>query len=329
MGYRAKKLKLNRKIGKIKGICLIVFVVLLTAFIVFSYFYPPESWKYHVAKPKVEACAEGELRISFLDVGQGDATLIRFPDGKTMLIDGGDDKNENKRSLMRYLNAAGIDFIDYLVLTHTDSDHCGGLTEVVKFKDVGKVYLPLAEDYNVNAGFARLYAEAQKKGLSIETADISFKISSTDPRYPYELYCLSPYMGAELSEEANENCAVLWLDYKGVSTIFCADAPQSIEERLIRDQRLGLLNCSIESTEIIKMPHHGSNDGASLEFLEFLGVKTAVISVGKDNIYGHPSTETLTRLSSVGADVYRTDEQGHIVAVITSDGNYEMIGESR
>ena len=328
MGFRAEKLKLERKIGKIKIICLAVFAVIFTAFILFSCFCPPETWKYHVAKPSVEKNGEGELRITYLNVGQGDATLIRFPDGQVMLIDGGAEGGDSSLSLMRYLNAAKIDTIDYLVLTHTDSDHSGGLVEVVKYKEVKKAYLPFVSSVNVNNAFSRLCTQLQKKNVPIFTADRSFKVDSLLEEYPYSVHCLSPNVGAQESENSNENSCVVYLSYGEFGALFCGDAPSSIEEKIIREYSLGLLNIDgLCDTEILKVSHHGSSNGTSTEFLNFLGVENAVISVGENNPYGHPSTDVLVRLQANGTNVFRTDKNGHILAVVSSDGNYTLSGE--
>lgn len=328
MGFRAEKLKLERKIGKIKGICLAIFSVIFIAFILFSCFCPPETWKYHVSKPSVEQNGAGELRITYLDVGQGDATLIRFPDGQVMLVDGGAEGGDSSLSLMRYLNAAKIDTIDYLVLTHTDSDHAGGLVEVVKYKQVKKAYLPLVSSINVNNAFSRLCAQLQKKNVPVFKADRSLKVDSLLEEYPYSVRCLSPNVGSEESENANENSCVLYLSYGDFGAIFCGDAPNLIEKKIEREYNLGLLDVDgVSDTEIIKVAHHGSQNGTSTDFLTFLGVENAVISVGENNPYGHPAVDVLSRLQANGVNVYRTDRQGHILAVVSNDGNYTLAGE--
>jgi competence protein ComEC len=294
---------------------------------IFSAFYPPTTWKYYVSLPKVENRADGQLRVSFLDVGQGDATLVRLPDGKVVLIDGGNSYTESELSLMRYLNAAKVDKIDFVIATHADSDHCGALDVVVKYKDVGKVLLPRVPDVNINAEFAALYAQVVEKGCDVGYADRSFRIQSADSRYPYSMRCIYPSINYFPNEETNADSAVIILEYMGTEVLLCGDAPYATELKLMDDYNHNLLtlgNADLTDVEILKVAHHGSNTSTSTEFLQFLGVETAVISVGADNLYAHPSNEVIGRLTDLTINVHRTDEKGHIVAVLNNDGTYRM-----
>ena len=143
MGYAKEKQKVEKQIKKIWRIVFLIVGVVSLGVMVFSCFYPMETWKYYFAKPKLQARQEDELRIHFVDVGQGDATIIELPDGKIMLIDGGNDSEETAKKVMRYLNALKIDVIDYLVVTHADEDHCGSLDKVLKYKEVKKAFVPV------------------------------------------------------------------------------------------------------------------------------------------------------------------------------------------
>ena len=111
----------------------------------------------------------------------------------------------------------------------------------------------------------------------------------------------------------------------GVSFLFTGDASSEVEEVLVRDDGYGFLKekkVELSSTEILKVAHHGSVNSSSLEFLNYLNLQTAVISCGKDNAYGHPADSVLDKLQMVGADVYRTDEDGHIIVTVKEDGSY-------
>ncbi len=324
MGYRAEKLKVENKVKILKRVLLCVVVGIILCLCVFSAFVPSATWKYYVKKPKVGKRGEGELRIHFIDVGQGDATLLELPDGKTMLIDGGNEAATV--TVMRYLNALNVKTIDYLVVTHTDIDHCGGLDSVVKYKNVGTAYLPNAS-VDVNTEYAQLCAALQANGCKQTLSSRSVEIVGAEYRFSF----LYPYTATREDEaeksDANEESAVIWLDYHGVNALFTGDAPQSMEEILLRDDALGLFEkrrVDLHSIEILKVAHHGSAYSGCAEFLSTIGVRTAVISCGKNNVYGHPSSETLERLESVGADVYRTDESGHVVLTISADGTYAV-----
>lgn len=327
MSYFTEKLKLESKIKRIKIILAIIVSVLLLALCIFSAFVPARTWKYYVAKPKIEKRTDGEMRLHFLDVGQGDAALIELPDGKIMLIDGGDGSEIATKSLMRYLNALKIKTIDYLLVTHADSDHCGGLDVVLECKKVQNVYIPNLEEIT-NQAYAQFAAALVKeKGCEVEFASRSV-ILNGDGTYPYTLSFLYPYsldvLEGDLGE-SNDVSAIVWMDYKGVSTLFTGDATSEVESVLMRDDTLGLFQqrgVDLASTEILKVAHHGSKYSTSEKFLKYLHTQTAVISCGNGNIYGHPNAETLERLQNVNADVYRTDKNGNVMITIHQDGTY-------
>lgn len=327
MGYQAEKKKAER-LWKIWKLALLTIVLLaLVGLCIFSAFIPPNTWKYHVSKPNVAKRKEGELRIHFLDVGQGDCSLIELPDGKTMLIDGGDGKGATEKSILRYLNALKIDKLDYLVATHADTDHCGGLAEIVKNKEVKKAYLPPVKEM-VNTEYAALYAQLLKEDCDVEIATRGVRFSVGEESNVYTLSFLYPLMEAaneeNLLEKADNDCSsVLWLDYKGASALFMGDAPIETENRLLFDDGLdafSVYGVDLKSTEILKVAHHGSKNSTSLEFLQYLNVKKAFISCGENNLYGHPTTEVLQRLEMVGAEIYRTDTDGTHIVTISESG---------
>ena len=145
MGYRAEKEKIEKKLRIVKIVVLCVALALVVGLCVFSAFCPPAQWKYYVNKPEVAKRSAGEMRIHYLDVGQGDCTLVELPDGKVVLIDGGDSTERTAETILRYLNALKIKTIDYLIVTHTHSDHCGALQKVVEQKKILNAYLPAAK----------------------------------------------------------------------------------------------------------------------------------------------------------------------------------------
>ncbi len=326
MGYRALKTKVDGKMNRLKRTLFCILVFLLVALLVLSCVYPPESWKYYFAMPKVVARKSGEMRIHFIDVGQGDCILIELPDGKTVLIDGGNDSSSAKKSVLRYLNALKIERIDHLVITHADSDHCGGIDEVVRFKKVLNAYLPYSSKSS-NTEYAEAYTALAEEKCELYTVSRAIEIQAKGET-PYVLSFLYPQVGLGNEEEEtdnNETSAVVWLDYMGVSALFAGDAPTSVEQSILLDDKLGFFEekkVDLKSTEILKVSHHGSADSSSFAFLQYLNVRTAVISCGKDNVYGHPDGAVLDSLKSVGAEVYRTDEKGHVTITVKKDGTY-------
>ena len=330
MGYRAKKQQREGKIKRIKYILLSVLLLFVGGFCVFAAVYPPPTWKYYFSLPTVSEKGEGELRIHFLDVGQGDCTLIEFPDGQTLLIDGGNTLSTTEKTIMRYLNALKIKKIDYLLVTHTDEDHCGALPTLITYKEIGKIFLPQAENVDVNTAYSKTYAAAIKSGAKTVITSRGMTIQSNDEKYSYTFSVIYPYATVDVissTTETNINSAVAWLDYLGVSALFTGDMPSVIESQLMSEDANNLLDVygvDLSSTEILKVAHHGSRYSTSSPFLQYLNVEAATISCGKDNPYGHPHKEVLHALQEKGAEIFRTDEQGTIVATILLDGTYRI-----
>ncbi len=321
MGFRALKEKQESKQKKVKNVLFLIGAIVTAGVVIFSCFVPPASWRYYFRKPNISKRKAGEMRIHFIDVGQGDSTLIELPDGKIALIDGGDEQDATKKTVMRYLNALDVDVIDHLIITHTDKDHCGALDEVFRYKKVLNAYLPHVFD-DEDVEYAEAYAMAQEEGCEIIKHARNVPLS--DDSAPYTFRFLYPCATEPLGYNSKDS-AVLWLDYKGVSALFCGDADEYVEELLLRDDELGLLapmGVALPSTEILKVAHHGSAGSSTSDFLLHLRVETAVISCGKDNQYGHPKEEVLERLRNVGAEIYRTDTQGSVVVTVKADGSY-------
>lgn len=326
MGYGEKKRKIEKKGKLIKRILLGVLLVCLLGLCVFSHFYPPESWKYYVSMPKISKRKSGELRMHFLDVGQGDCTLIEFPDGQVAVIDGGEDSGYARRSLLRTLNALKINTVDHLIVTHTDEDHCGALEELLKYKKVVNAYLPASSPASGSV-YASFYADVSKEA-ECYVSSRNVELSALDGEYPYVFAFLLPYqysVDEESEETDNDGSAALWLDYRGVSALFAGDAPATVLERLTEDDRSNYLQeygVSLSSTEILKVSHHGAADGTSGALLDYMHTETAVISCGKANRYKHPNSAVLELLAQYNTEVYRTDEQENILITVRENGEY-------
>lgn len=329
MGYQAEKQKVESKLKRVKTIALCVTLAALLFLCIFSAFVPPDTWKYHVGKPRIAQRGEGELRIHFLDVGQGDCELIEFPDGKVALIDGGDGRESTEIAILRYLNALKIDTIDYLVVSHSDTDHCGALDKVVEQKKILNAYLPATEPENSNTEYAQFFAQLLEEECTLQYSKSYLNLGNDDAENGYVFAFLYPPLvnADEVEENDNENSAVLWLDYRGVSALFTGDAPSTTEEILLCNDQLGLygfLGVELTSTEILKVAHHGSADGTSEEFLRYLQVKTAVISCAENNLYGHPSEKVQTNLRNAGVEAYVTAERGSVIVTVHADGTYSV-----
>ena len=324
MGYRAEKEKIEKKIRAIKMVVLCVVLVAVIGLCVFSAICPPATWKYRVKKPKIAKRADGEMRIHFLDVGQGDCTLIELPDGKVALIDGGDTSSRTAETILRYLNALKIKTIDYLVVSHPNRDHVGSLKTVVEQKKVLNAYLPATNPKNEHATYAGFYQELLEEDCNLTYSARGVNVSGNG----YTFSFLYPYVeNVDDADNYDGASSVLWLDYMGMSAIFMGDETSETEEALIRDDGLGLfdnLGVDLQSTEILKVGHHGSDSSTSLEFLQYLHVKTAVISCGKNNAYNHPADSVLDNISLAGAGVYRTDVNGTVMISIKNGDGYGL-----
>lgn len=240
----------------------------------------------------------GNIKVSFIDVGQADCILIQ-DNGKNMLIDAGN--NEDGDKLVKYFKSLGINEFKYLVGTHPHEDHIGGLDNIINNFDIGKVYMPNV--ITTTATFEDVIDAIDKKGLGITVPKIGDNISLGDASVRVI------YTGTDASD-LNNTSIVLKLVYGNVSFLFMGDATSKVEKEI--------LDRDIESS-VLKVGHHGSKYSSTNDFLRKVNPRYAVISVGKDNSYGHPASTTLSKLNKLGVLVYRTDKLGTIV--VTSDGN--------
>ena len=256
-----------------------------------------------------------ELRVSFIDVGQGDSEFIELPNGETMLIDAG--TIETGKNVVDYIKSLGYTSINYVVGTHPHEDHIGGLDDVIKTFDIGSIYMPkITADTKT---FEDVLDAAESKNLMINTAKSGVSIMNTED---LSIKFLAPTLDSY--ENTNDYSAVVKVVYGETSYLFTGDA-EEFSENLITDD---------VNADVLKVGHHGSSTSTSTEFLKKVSPSSAVISCGKDNSYGHPHSETLQKLADMGTAVYRTDELGTIVSVsngktITFDNTAGVSGGSQ
>lgn len=273
---------------KKRVICMLLGLILLLGGCEFS---APE-------RDTPEVLGDG-LTVHFIDVGQADSALLRC-DGQTMLIDGGN--VEDSSLLVSYLENQGVEYLDYVVCTHAHEDHVGGLSGPLNTCTVGTVFSSVTE-YNSKAfsNFAK-YTRQQGVELTIPSPGDAFALGSA------RVTVLGP---TEEYEDTNNTSIVLRVDYGETSFLFTGDMERAAEEDLLES------GCDLNAT-VLKVGHHGSSTSSSYVFLREVMPEYAVISVGKDNSYGHPHEEVMSRLYDAQVTVYRTDEQGTVVA--SSDG---------
>ncbi|MBU1078182.1 MAG: MBL fold metallo-hydrolase [Spirochaetes bacterium] len=257
------------------------------------------------------------LKVVFLDVWQGDSILLIFPNKKSMLIDGGSGGNKYSRFdagrmvINPYLKKNHISSIHDLVMTHPHSDHIGGLVEVLKAKKIDNVF-DCGMSYTTE-----LYLDCltliDKKKINYNIPSRGDKIK-VDPLV--DIKVLHPGKDWSYSDNPNNNSIVIKVKYKKVSFLFTGDIEEEVEYNIL-DSGEDL------SATVLKVPHHGSDTSSSDAFLSAVDPETAVIMVGKNNKFGHPTPSILASYEDRNIKLFRTDYDGD-VTFITDGSHYEV-----
>lgn len=239
-----------------------------------------------------------ELRVHFIDVGQADCILIELPTDEEVLIDAGN--REDAEVILNYLDELDIEDIEYFILTHPHEDHIGSAPDVLNNYAVDKIYMPdVPADSQI---FKDTIQAIQNEDAELIKSKAGTSIIDSEN---LSIEVLAP--NSMWYSEMNEYSLVTRLVYGSTSFLFTGDAESVSELEMIK------AGYEIDS-DLLKVGHHGGETSTSQLFLNVVTPKYAVISVGKDNSYGHPHYEALNRLDAAGADVYRTDEMGSIIA---------------
>ncbi|MBC7229498.1 MAG: ComEC/Rec2 family competence protein [Actinobacteria bacterium] len=256
--------------------------------------------------PSGNAFRGGGVTVTFLDVGQGDAALLRAPSGACVLIDGGRDD----RVLAAGLRSRGIRYLEAVLVSHLEMDHIGGLEGALESCGVGMLVYPEVKETE-RAG-ERLLSLAGELGIPLRAMRRGDRLSLGG----MTLQALGP--GGDMPPElpANERSLVLRVSTPGLSVLFAGDVEENGEEALMRDA------ASLKS-DVLKVPHHGGYARTGADFFALVDPRVAVVSVGEDNPYGHPAPGTLEDLRRTGCAVYRTDRSGDIL-VRVGDGGYRV-----
>lgn len=255
-----------------------------------------------VAESRAPVFRDGELRVWFFDVGQGDATFIETPDGHQILIDAGRDD-----AVLAKLGSVMPPWdrtIDVVVATHPDADHLGGLPSVLERYDVARV---VSNGDEKDTGVAEAFLEARdaepgavleigRKGNGFVFGDVTLT----------ELW---PTEAAIADEDANVASIVYLLTYGDTTVLLTGDATESVELDILR---------AAGDLDVLKAGHHGSRTSSAYEFIRATTPAAAIISSGENNAYGHPHPVILKRFADLGVDVFRTDMDGDVL--LTSMG---------
>jgi competence protein ComEC len=269
-----------------------------------------------VAHPFSADVGTGKLRVDFLDVGQGDAALVTMPDGRTLLVDGGgntdrhglksDRRSVGEAVVSEYLWWRGLDTVDYVLPTHADADHIDGLNDVVRNFTVQAALVARAPANDPEyAKFSRTVSNASTQVVRIQAGDL---IRFGD----VEVEVLWPPQASDPREPSrNNDSTVLRVGFGRRSVLLTGDIEKGGERALVSEGR------RLEA-DVVKVPHHGSKSSSTLPFVNATKARVAVISVGKNSMFGHPHREVVERWQASGALVLATGECGTIT--VTTDG---------
>jgi competence protein ComEC len=259
----------------------------------------------------------GKLEVSVLDVGQGDSIFTAFPDGRTMLIDGGGQPGSEwvggqrsgldvgEQVVSPYLWSRGIKRLDVVALTHAHHDHLDGLHSVLQNFRVGELWIGRDEETHA---FEDLLKEAREHGVRIvhEVSGSKFDWDGVtgDVLWPADL--------TPVNEASNDDSLVLRLEDGSVRFLLAGDIQKKVEQRLVKEDA-GI------AADFLKVPHHGSKTSSTPDFVAAVAPKVAVVSAGEANPFGHPAPGTVERYAQAGVRLLRTDRDGAVTAL--TDGH--------
>ena len=248
-----------------------------------------------------------QLEVHHINVGQGESIYIELPDGSDVLIDAG--KSNYGSTVVNYLKEQekNID-IEYLIATHPDADHIGGMSEVFKQLNVKNFIYPTDAPHDTKT-WQNVLSLADSEGCTIKdsTPGTTFNIGGATMKF------IQPSVDYR---DNNDDSVVTYLEYKDVNFMFTGDIEAEAEKDMVAQ------NLVID-VDFMSVPHHGSKGSSTEAFLAKAKPEYAIVSVGADNSYGHPSADALNRYNAIGSKVYRTDQLGDIV--IKTDGKTATI----
>ncbi len=313
---------------KRKAFILKLIILIYSALSIITFFGCKEA-----VPPIADIEVHADFSVNYLDVGQGDCIFIRLTDGKNMLIDCGakDSAKENSKYIINYLNQYKVKKIDYFILTHPDADHIGNAVDLINAFSIEKMFIP-----KIHQGQMKNFSIFYEVFLLIQQKQIQY-VYSTFPTTilgeDYHFAFLSPQNDARssydkilqnqipTSEDINNLSPIIYFSCFGKRFLFTGDAQIQEERFVLENVKSGIYNqyykdlaINLAHVDYLKLSHHGSSDASCEEFLSLLSPKNVIISVGNDNYFAHPSSQTLIRLENICTqyNLYRTDQKGTI-----------------
>ncbi|MEA0553697.1 MBL fold metallo-hydrolase [Lysinibacillus irui] len=256
---------------------------------------------------KIPVTAGHDMRVHFIDVGQGDSILIESPNGKTMLVDGG--VKGAGPQVVSYLRELGVSKLDIVVATHPDADHIGGLIPVLNSMTIEQFY---------DSGKVHTSQTFEEMLTLIDEKNIPYDVPTPGDNIKFDEDVTVKVLNAnEQASDNNDASIVLKIVYGNVSFLLTGDAGIALEKEMMQYD---------VSATVLKAGHHGSNTSSSEDFIRAVKPEVTILSYGKDNKYGHPHAEVVDRLKEIGSKIYATADIGTIT--VTTDGvNYAVNGK--
>lgn len=328
-------MKNKKKGGKLKYIITFsVIAALILSLVIVNIFIPIRYIGAYLVFKK-DRLPKETMRVRYLNVGYGDSTLVEFPDGKTMLIDGGTGTYANVHMLLKTLNTDGVDKIDYLVCTSVKSEHCGSLAEIVKYKPVGTAYIPDVKNKNLTDEYAEFCARLSDRGVKTEIAEFGKGVYSPD--YGYGFYFLSPSVNTSgkseyddmnakpVSENIDAASIVLWIGYSQNGFMFLSDATAEIQAKIAETINseggkfyFDGMEIPISDCAAVKTADHCSGGSVNEILYDLLDPVVAIVSAGQ-NVKNCPSPEEISMLQLYcEKGVFRTDESGTVTITVSA-----------
>ena len=254
---------------------------------------------------------DGKLKIYFIDVGQGDSMIVKTVRGKNILIDGGGSKDPDydigEKILVPYLLDRRIKTLDYVIISHFDEDHATGVAQILGKIDVSSIILTRQlEENDIYRHILSIAKEKKIKLIYVKEGDV-LKIGGI------KISIIHPENKLMINNPMNNNSIVCKVEYNSFSMLLTGDIEMEAEELILRK------NINLKA-DVLKVAHHGSKTSTTGEFLKAINPKVALIGVGKNNNFGHPSNEVIQRLKENGTRIYRTDENGEISITVNKKG---------